>query len=63
MGQLIRMRTYPTAEYRDVPGANTDTLPPWSGLRSPLELAHRNLSEGVIQSSNVLALEITTFAL
>ncbi len=26
MGQLIRMRTYPTAEYRDVPGANTDTL-------------------------------------
>ena len=26
MGQLIRMRTYPTADYRDVPGANTDTL-------------------------------------
>ena len=26
MGQLIRMRNYPTAEYRDVPGANTDTL-------------------------------------
>jgi len=26
MGQLIRMRSYPTAEYRDVPGANTDTL-------------------------------------
>ncbi len=26
MGQLVRMRTYPTAEYRDVPGANTDTL-------------------------------------
>jgi hypothetical protein len=26
MGQLARMRTYPTAEYRDVPGANTDTL-------------------------------------
>ena len=26
MGQLIRMRTYPTAAYRDVPGANTDTL-------------------------------------
>jgi hypothetical protein len=26
MGQLVRMRAYPTAEYRDVPGANTDTL-------------------------------------
>jgi hypothetical protein len=26
MGQLVRMRTYPTAEYRDVPGANTDAL-------------------------------------
>jgi len=26
MGQLIRMRTFPTAAYRDVPGANTDTL-------------------------------------
>jgi hypothetical protein len=26
MGQLVRMRTFPTAEYRDVPGANTDTL-------------------------------------
>ena len=26
MGQFIRMRTYPTAKYRDVPGANTDTL-------------------------------------
>ncbi len=26
MGQLVRMRTYPTAEFRDVPGANTDTL-------------------------------------
>ena len=26
MGQLVRMRTYPTAECRDVPGANTDTL-------------------------------------
>lgn len=26
MGQLIPMRAYPTAEYRDVPGANTDTL-------------------------------------
>ena len=26
MGQFIRMRTYPTAAYRDVPGANTDTL-------------------------------------
>jgi hypothetical protein len=26
MGQFVRMRTYPTAEYRDVPGANTDTL-------------------------------------
>ena len=26
MGQLVRMRTYPTAEYHDVPGANTDTL-------------------------------------
>jgi hypothetical protein len=26
MGQLIRMRTYPTAAFRDVPGANTDTL-------------------------------------
>ncbi|MFZ0884273.1 MAG: DUF1254 domain-containing protein, partial [Candidatus Acidiferrales bacterium] len=26
MGHFIRMRTYPTAEYRDVPGANTDTL-------------------------------------
>ena len=26
MGQLVRMRTYPTAAYRDVPGANTDTL-------------------------------------
>ncbi len=26
MGQLVRMRTFPTAAYRDVPGANTDTL-------------------------------------
>ena len=26
MGQFVRMRAYPTAEYRDVPGANTDTL-------------------------------------
>ncbi len=26
MGQFVRMRTYPTAAYRDVPGANTDTL-------------------------------------
>ena len=26
MGQLIRMRTYPTSDYRDIPGANTDTL-------------------------------------
>lgn len=26
MGQLIRMRTYATAAFRDVPGANTDTL-------------------------------------
>ncbi len=26
MGQFIRMRTYPTSAYRDVPGANTDTL-------------------------------------
>jgi hypothetical protein len=26
MGQLVRMRAFPTAEYRDVPGANTDTL-------------------------------------
>ena len=26
MGQLVRMQTFPTAEYRDVPGANTDTL-------------------------------------
>ncbi len=26
MGQLVCMRAYPTAEYRDVPGANTDTL-------------------------------------
>jgi len=26
MGQFIRMRTYPTAAYRDVPGANVDTL-------------------------------------
>ena len=26
MGQFIRMRTYPTAAYRDIPGANTDTL-------------------------------------
>ncbi len=26
MGQFVRMRTFPTAEYRDVPGANTDTL-------------------------------------
>ena len=26
MGQFIRMRTYPTSDYRDVPGANTDTL-------------------------------------
>ena len=26
MGQFIRMRAYPTAAYRDVPGANTDTL-------------------------------------
>ena len=25
MGQLIRMRTYPTADYRDVPGANTNS--------------------------------------
>ena len=22
MGQLVRMQTFPTAEYRDVPGAN-----------------------------------------
>ncbi len=26
MGQFVRMRTFPTAAYRDVPGANTDTL-------------------------------------
>ena len=26
MGQFVRMRTFPTATYRDVPGANTDTL-------------------------------------
>jgi hypothetical protein len=26
MGQFTRMRTYPTADYRDVPGANVDTL-------------------------------------
>jgi len=26
MGQFTRMRTFPTAAYRDVPGANTDTL-------------------------------------
>ena len=26
MGQFIRMRAYPTAAYRDVPGANVDTL-------------------------------------
>jgi hypothetical protein len=26
MGQFLRMRTYPTAAYRDIPGANTDTL-------------------------------------
>lgn len=26
MGQFVRMRTYPTAEYRDVPGATTDAL-------------------------------------
>jgi hypothetical protein len=26
MGQLVRMRTFPTAAYRDVPGANVDTL-------------------------------------
>ncbi len=26
MGELVRMRVFPTAEYRDVPGANTDTL-------------------------------------
>ena len=26
IGQLVRVRAYPTAEYRDVPGANTDTL-------------------------------------
>ena len=26
MGQLIFMRTFPTADYRDVPGANMDTL-------------------------------------
>jgi hypothetical protein len=26
MGQFIRMRAYPTADYRDVPGANVDTL-------------------------------------
>ncbi|HKV77647.1 MAG TPA: DUF1254 domain-containing protein [Candidatus Sulfotelmatobacter sp.] len=26
MGQFARMRTFPTAAYRDVPGANTDTL-------------------------------------
>ena len=26
IGQFARMRTFPTAAYRDVPGANTDTL-------------------------------------
>lgn len=26
MGQFVRMRAYPTADYRDVPGANVDTL-------------------------------------
>jgi hypothetical protein len=26
MGQFLRMRAYPTAAYRDVPGANVDTL-------------------------------------
>ena len=26
MGQLVRMREFPTAEYRDVPGANVETL-------------------------------------
>ena len=26
MGQFVRMRIFPTAAYRDVPGANTDTL-------------------------------------
>ena len=26
MGQFVRMRTFPTAAYLDVPGANTDTL-------------------------------------
>jgi hypothetical protein len=26
MGQFIRMRTYPTVDYRDVPGANVDAL-------------------------------------